>query len=77
LALSHTKNRAGNGAVFCMIQNGLLFLRNHDPHDEIHQQSRYTAWDERQDERQPEPKGTDAEEFGESATDSGYHTVTP
>jgi hypothetical protein len=54
-----------------------LFVRDHEPQYEIDQQSRYAAWDERQDESQPEPKGTDTEEFGKSATDSSYHTVTP
>ena len=77
LVLKYTKNRARNSAVFCMNQDRLLFARDHEPHDEIHQQSGYTAWDEGQDECQPEPKGTDTEEFGKSATDSGYHTVTP
>ena len=77
LALLEPKNRVISGAVFWLIQDRLLFVRDHEPHDEIHQQSRYAAWDECQDERQPEPKGTDAEEVGESATDSGYHTVAP
>ena len=50
------------GRFFKLIQGWLLFVRNHEPHDEVHKQPGYSAWDERQDESQPEPKGTAAEE---------------
>ena len=52
-----------------------LLARDNHPHDEIHEDARHAAWNERQQEGETEPEGTDAEECGESAADTREHAV--
>ena len=71
------KDRAKRSVVFFLSRNRTLLFWNHDPHEHVHENTRNASWDERNDEAKPEPEGTDAEEFGKPATDSGNHTITP
>ena len=46
-----------------LLFTGLLARHDH-PHDEIHEDAWHAAWNQRQQEGEAEPEGTDAEELG-------------
>ena len=71
------KSRALFGsAALCLFAGRSLLGRNHDPQQQVNQNARYAARDERDDHTQPEPECTDAEKLGQSATNTGQHPVT-
>jgi hypothetical protein len=52
-----------------------LFARHYDHHHQIDKDARYAARDQCDQESQAKPKGTDAEELGQSAAYAGYYAI--
>ena len=71
------KNRAFPSAVFLLAYGKLVLFWNHDPHKQVHEYARYTAWDECDDEPQPEPEGANTKKLGKPTANSGDHAITP
>jgi len=70
-----SKSRTLLSAAFCV--NKLhLFAWDHDPQQKVDEQTRHAAWNECNDQRQPEPERADAEEFCQTATDTRDDAIT-
>jgi hypothetical protein len=60
---------------FNSISERVLFAGYDNHHDQIQKESWNTTGDESDQECKAEPKGTDAEEFCQSATDAGHNAI--
>ena len=56
------------------LKSDLLAGDDH-PHDDVHEDARHAAWNERQQKGEPEPERADAEECCESAANAREHAV--
>ena len=58
----------------CLLTTGLLVRHDH-PDEDVGENTRYATGDERDNECQADPEGTDAKEFGQSAANAREHAV--
>ncbi len=59
-----------------MLPEMLLFAGDHDPQNQVGNQTRQTTWQEQDQEQQPEPERADAEEFSKTTTYTGHPPVS-
>jgi hypothetical protein len=58
-----------------VMRSNPLFRWDDQPHQDVNQNARHTAWNQGDQESQAEPERADPEEIGQASTNSGNHPV--